>query len=369
MPGKTVLDRLVTELSFDSNLSGLNKFESRVQKLRKTLDGISNRLAIVGGVGVAALGLIGKAGLDSDAALNRLQAELGLTTDEVALLREEALKVGSALPLDTADVLNAQRAYGKLGATFGEIVSDLPAIAGAAVATGLAPEQVAQYARIIQNVFGGDITDNLDLMLRVANRSPATFQSLGESVQFAGQSAVDAGLDWKTYLATLAGTAGAGRSVEAVSQGLVGIFARLAKSEEEIGRGGKIVSDAFTAIGLDLELVQRTLDGTPQGWLNFIELLHQAGLSTSQLTALMSTLAGDTYAASLSYLVQNPQAMRDLLGQAALSPGEIARQQEIILQGASGALIEMRALIDTILNRLAEFGTLDRHREVRTQPV
>ena len=353
-----VLDKLVTELGFDVDKRGLSNFDKRLKGIQNKLNGISNKLFVFGGAGAAALGLIGKAGLDTDEALNRTQADLAKTTEEMHKLREEALKIGSALPLDTADIVLAQRAYGKLGAEQDEIIKDIPAIAGAAVATGLAPEQVAAYARTIQNIFGGDIAENLDLMIRIANRSPATFQAMGESIQFAGQSSVDMGLDFKTYLSTLGGMAAAGRGVESASQGMIGLFARLAKAETEIGRGGKIVTTAFEQVGIEMADVEAVLDGTSQGWLNFIELLHQAGLSKTELTALFSTLAGDTYSSSISFLIQNPDEMRKLLKEAELAPGEVARVQEIILQGASGGLIEMRALIDTILNRLSEFGIL-----------
>ena len=354
----TLLDTFLVEFAFKGNWRELDKLERRIKNVNQRLNNLVRPLAVAGTVGAAALGLIGKAGLDTEQALLRMRAELGLTEDQMRTLREEALRVGSTLPLNTADIVNAQRAYGKLGATFDEIIRDAPAIAGAAVATGLQPEQVARYARIIQNVFGGDPQENMDIMLRIANRSPASFEALGESVQFAGQSAVDAGLNFQGYVASLAGTAGAGRSVESVSQGLTALWARLAKSGEGIGRGGKIVQKAFEGVGISMADVNAAMDGTADGFIQLLELINNAGLSTRQLTALLSTLAGDTYAASISYAVQNPEAIRELLDEAALAPGEIVRQQDIILSGASGGITTMMAQIDTLLNRLAEFGTL-----------
>ena len=354
----TLLDTFLVDFVFKGNWRELDKLERRIKNVNQRLNNLVRPLAVAGTVGAAALGLIGKAGLDTEQALLRMRAELGLTEDQMRTLREEALRVGSTLPLNTADIVNAQRAYGKLGATFDEIIRDAPAIAGAAVATGLQPEQVARYARIIQNVFGGDPQENMDIMLRIANRSPASFEALGESVQFAGQSAVDAGLNFQGYVASLAGTAGAGRSVESVSQGLTGIWAKLAKSGEGFGRGGKIAKDAFEGVGISMADVNAAMDGTADGFIQLLELINNAGLSTRQLTALLSSLAGDTYAASISYAVQNPEAIRELLDEAALAPGEIVRQQDIILSGASGGITTMMAQIDTLLNRLAEFGTL-----------
>ncbi len=225
-------------------------------------------------------------------------------------------------------------------------------------ATNLNPEQVATYARIIQNVFGGDVQENLDMLLRTANRSPSTFAALGESIQFSGQAAVDAGMDFRAYLATLGSTAGAGRSVESVSQGMAMMFGRLASATENTGIGGKNLVTVFEDVGINFRDVQAAMDGTSEGFINVLRLINEAGLSTTQLTALLSTLAGNTYAASISYAVQNPEKLDELLAEIDSSTGEIVRQQEIILSGASGGLKEMMAQIDTLLNRLAQLGVL-----------
>ena len=361
----TQLDALFVEIFFKGDQRALDNFkrgwkqlDDRIKNTQQTLDRFAKRFAVAGAIGSAAMGLIGKAGLDTEEALLRTRAALSLTEDQMKTLHEEALKVGSQLPLNTKDIVNAQLAYGKLGATFEEIIRDAPAIAGAAVATNLNPEQVATYARIIQNVFGGDVQENLDMLLRTANRSPSTFAALGESVQFSGQSAVDAGMNFRTYLATLGSTAGAGRSVESVSQGMAAMFARLAKATENTGVGGKRLVDVFGDVGINFRDVKAAMDGTSEGFINVLRLINEAGLSTTQLTALLSTLAGDSYAASISYAVQNPEKLDELLAEIDSSTGEIVRQQEIILSGASGGIKEMMAQIDTLLNRLAQLGVL-----------
>ena len=363
----TVLDRFVTEYIFKGDTRVLGQLEQRVDRVKVKLDSFARTAGIVGGVAAAGLGLVSKAGLDTEEALLRTRAALGLTEDQMRTLRTESLRVGSALPLNTADIVNAQQAYGKLGATFDEIIRDIPAIAAAAVATKVPVDEVARYARIITNTFGGDVTQNLDIMLRIANNSAASFDQLGQSLQFSAQSAVDAGLSFNTYMSTLGGIAGAGREVQSVSQGLVGLFSRLAKSGEGIGRGGKIVATAFEAVGISMDEVNAVMDGSETGFLNLLLLIRDANLSTTQLTALMSTLAGDTYASSLSFAVQNPEMIRDLIEKGGSSAGEVFRQQEIILSGASGGIKNFLALIDTVLNRLSEMGSLDAIKSVTGQ--
>ena len=70
----------------------------------------------------------------------------------------------------------------------------------------------------------------------------------------------------------------------------------------------------------------------------------------------MSTLAGDTYASSLSFLVQNIDQYERLISEAAMAPGEVARQNEMLMRGSYGAWVTFKAMIDTVLNRLSDEG-------------
>ncbi len=165
-------------------------------------------------------------------------------------------------------------------------------------------------------------------------------------------------MNLRTYLAMLGSTAGAGRSVESVSQGMAAMFGRLALATENTGVGGKRLIDVFGDVGINFHDVKAAMDGTSEGFINVLRLMNEAELSTTQLTALLSTLAGHSYAASISYAVQNPEKLDELLAEIGSSTGEIVRQQEIILSGASGGLKLMMAQIDTLLNRLAQLGVL-----------
>ena len=143
-----------------------------------------------------------------------------------------------------------------------------------------------------------------------------------------------------------------------MSQGMAAMFGRLALATENTGVGGKRLIDVFGDVGINFRDVKAAMDGTSEGFINVLRLMNEAELSTTQLTALLSTLAGHSYAASISYAVQNPEKLDWLLAEIDSSTGEIVRNQEIILSGASGGLKLMMAQIDTLLNRLAQLGVL-----------
>ena len=92
----TVLDTLIVNMGFKTNLRGLRRFERSVSTVRDRLSSMGDTALRIGAVGAVGLGFIAKAGLDTEKAMLRSRAELGLTLDQMRKLREEALLLGSA---------------------------------------------------------------------------------------------------------------------------------------------------------------------------------------------------------------------------------------------------------------------------------
>ena len=72
--------------------------------------------------------------------------------------------------------------------------------------------------------------------------------------------------------------------------------------------------------------------------IKLIKLIQSAGLESDKLTALMASLAGTSYSASLAFAVQNAGDLDRLLAEAGMSAGEMDRQIDIIFSGFFGSL-------------------------------
>ena len=351
----TIIDELIVKFGIITDVKELTAFEKRIEKLRKRLSTVGDQLRNVGLVAAGGLAFIAREGIKTDESLRKMQAALNLTTEQANRLKEAAYEIGSGLTLDTADIIEAQRAYGKVGATFDEIQRDLPAIAKAAVATGEPIANIADWTRKAFNTFGIGAKEANEIMLRIENRSPGSVRQFGDALQYSAQTAKDSGLAFGEYIALLGGVAGAGRDPAAVSQGLNEILVRLSKGLTDTGRGAGMVRDTFEGVGIAWEDVQVALDKSTGGnIIKLIKLIQSAGLESDKLTALMASLAGTSYSASLAFAVQNAGDLDRLLAEAGMSAGEMDRQIDIIFSGFFGSLQKMLAMWDTFVNRLSD---------------
>ena len=351
----TIIDELIVKFGVITDVKELTAFEKRIEKLRKRLSTVGDQLRNVGLVAAGGLAFLAREGIKTDESLRKMQAALNLTTEQANRLKEAAYEIGSGLTLDTADIIEAQRAYGKVGATFDEIQRDLPAIAKAAVATGEPIANIADWTRKAFNTFGIGAKEANEIMLRIENRSPGSVRQFGDALQYSAQTAKDSGLAFGEYIALLGGVAGAGRDPAAVSQGLNEILVRLSKGLTDTGRGAGMVRDTFEGVGIAWEDVQVALDKSTGGnIIKLIKLIQSAGLESDKLTALMASLAGTSYSASLAFAVQNAGDLDRLLAEAGMSAGEMDRQIDIIFSGFFGSLQKMLAMWDTFVNRLSD---------------
>ena len=97
----TQIDELFVALGFRAgDDSAAEAFESRLKTIRRQVNAVANRMVILGGAGAGALGLVAKTGINTDESLRRAGAALALTEMQMGQLYDEAIRAGSALPLE-----------------------------------------------------------------------------------------------------------------------------------------------------------------------------------------------------------------------------------------------------------------------------
>ena len=78
------IDELYTVLGWRrGDEKALKQYENRVEKMRRNINAVANRMLAVGAAGAAAMGLIGRAGIQTDEALRRTGAALNLTEKQM----------------------------------------------------------------------------------------------------------------------------------------------------------------------------------------------------------------------------------------------------------------------------------------------
>ena len=366
----TIIDRVVTKFIFDGNVSQLTTLERRLDKLKVGLNTMARGFTMVGAAFTAATGSILSSTMDTDRAMNQLAARTGASTDALQRFKDQAYEIGSGLPLNTADIIQAQTNMIQLGNTMAETYAAMPAIANAAVASGENIADVAQWATVAKNTFnvtGDEMSNFLNVMLKAETILPATMKGMGEGLQFSSQTAKDAGLSWQEYIATLGMLGGAGREVQAASQGLGLVLTNLARGATGGLRGGKLIETAFGVIGVGIERVKAAMDveGGGGGFFDVLQIIQDSvgdltqSKNRAKLTAFMAALGGTSYAPALQFVVQNLDQLiekQGILGEAYEKNDEHLRQVAERMKGQSGAWDSFFAQIDTLNNKLADAG-------------
>ena len=366
----TILDTLVTRLVFQGDLTQLQRIDRQVDRFKVGLNTAARGFTAAGAAFAAATGAILRGTMDTDRAMNQLAARTGASTAQLQRFKDQAYDIGSGLPLNTADIIEAQTSMIQLGNTMGETYDALPAIANTAVASGESIADVARWATVAKNTFnvtGDEMSNFLNVMLKAETILPATMRGMGEGLQFSSQTAKDAGLSWQEYMATLGMLGGAGREVEAASQGLQMVLTNLGRGATGGLRGGELIKKAFGVLNIGIEEVKRSMDieAGGGGFIEVLELIQSSvgdmtqSKNRAKLTAFMAALGGATYAPAMQYLVQNTDQLRgkvEILTGAYADNSEHIRQTKERMKGASGAWDSFLAQIDTLNNKLADAG-------------
>ena len=355
-----VIDTLVTELMYRMNEASLRRAEARIASVRRGLTSASNAMLPFGIAAAAAVGIVAKTTIGVDAAMKNLEARTGANTEQLKRFKEQAYEVGSALPLDTEEIIKAQAEFKALGFTIEETFDAIPAIAQYAVAAlGGDIELAASHSAIALNNFNIEakgLGTVLDQLLKAETETAGRARNIGNAFAFSAQQAAVAGLSTADYISLLGSVAGAGREVESVSQGIGLFISNINKGLSGTGRGSKMVVEAFESIGISMNEVRGSMKDGEHSLESLFTLMQErtAGKPTEFLEAALSQLSGTSYASSIGYAVRNVEKLRSVREAVEDSVGEMARYTEIIMSGLSGAYIDMGAQWDTLKNRLGD---------------
>ena len=367
-----VIDRLVTEVLFRGGVQQLTAIETKLASTRTQLDSFSRATAKFGALFLGATVPIVRRTLSVSQATQRLSAITGATEAEMTAMREEALRVGADLPLMTAEILNAQEAWARLGNDISGVVDVTETLSQAAVAGGSSPDslaKIANAARLQFQLTNAEVNLLLDQLARIEAISPGTALSVGEAFRFSGQGAADAGLAIEEYISLLGVGAGSGRAPGEFSRGLTQAFTRISRALSGHGRSAKLITESFKLIGFDLDEVRQILD-QPFG---FTALFGEIGKRTQEtdpfkVKAALGSIFGVEYVDVFTFLARQHEKLLWTTDEIANAQGEAARQAGEMMKGMYGAWQRFKALLDNIFIRIGE-ARLDQAFESLTRAI
>lgn len=308
-------------------------------------DGL-NAIGVAAGLTSAALAKIGADGIKAFADFDRAIRTFGVVTDssgtpQLAALRQEVERLGSATTKTPQEIANVAVELGKAGFSAERTKEALAGVVQSSEATGEGLARTGEVIGATLNQFGLAATDSLkiaDLLTTASNASAAGTNDLGEALSYVGAQAKASNQTVEDTVTTLALLANAGIKGSSAGTGLAEALRRVklasANATTEFSdlksRGSKAAVAAFNQIDASVRDANGQLLPFPQILKNLkTELAGVAKESDKEL--ILNALFG----------VQGGRVIQSLLNQTSEQIGQVTDKMEFFAGSSKKASEEL----------------------------
>ena len=220
----------------------------------------SSVIGITAALGVATrvIGDAVKTIRDFDQAQANLSSVLGVSRKEIALLTEDAKRLGASTAFTAGEVANLQTEFAKLGFSQGEILNMTEATLSLAAATGTELNEAAAVAGATLGGFGLEATETgrvVNVMAKSFSVSALDMEKFKESMKTAAPAARAVGLNIEQTTALLGTMAKAGVSGSKAGNNLKTSLINLNKAGLTLEQGLEKVANSQDKLGTATQLV------------------------------------------------------------------------------------------------------------------
>lgn len=363
----TLTKELKVKITADANglkgaLNGISKDISNVSKdfegLKKVGEGISSigkKLTMgltlpIAGIGVASA----KTAMDFEAGMNEVSAITGATGNDLNELEKQAKQLGATTKFSAREAAEGMKYFGMAGYDTNQIMSALPATLNLAAAGGT---DLGMACDIVSDAMTGlgmsanETAKFADIMAATITNSNTSIELMGETLKYIAPVAGSLGIEMDDLSVAIGLMGNAGLKGSNAGTALRAGLTNLVKPTKEM-------KNAMEKYGV--ELVKNAdgsvdLMGTMQNLRTVLGELDE----TTQAQAL-ATIFGKEAMSGWSSIVNASEGDFNKLTEAiANSDGTAQSMADTMMQGAKGALTEMKSALEgvaiTIGERLTPF--------------
>lgn len=348
---QAIIGALRVNLGLDSAqfTRGLQQAVSGLQAAGQRMQAIGQRLSVGITAPITAMGVLAiRAGGDFEAAMNRVGAVSGATTDQLQRLRDVAREMGANTQFSASQAADAMGFLAMAGMRTDDIIGALPATLQLAAAAGM---DLGAAADTVTNIMSGyalqiaDLGRVNDVLVATFTRSNTNLQDLGVAMRYAGPVAAAAGVQFEEAAAAIGLMGNAGIQGSMAGTSLRGAISQILNPTGSAAAAMRNLGLQFTdAHGRILPLDQ------------IIQQLQPHAENAGLFMELFGQRAGPAMAAMVS---QGAQALRDLTAQLEQSGGTAARIAASQMEGFNGAMTRLKSAFEGLQIAIAESGLLD----------
>jgi len=340
--------------AIDKATAPLKKTQRKIAALGKSMARTGRSLSMGLSLPIIAFGgFTIKAAADFEASMNRVRGITKATADDFKLLREQAMLLGRTTQFSASQAASAQENLARAGFTTVEVMSALPGVLQLAASSGVELAEAAKLGAGMVRGFGfeaKDLTRINDALVTANLSTNTTLESIVDTMKEVAPLAQSMGLDFGEV------TAAAGLMGDALLEG---------------GRGGVAIKTIFSQLLTATPQAERVLarlkiprknilddKGNVTSLIAVIQELEKAGATTTDIF----TIFGRRGAVAVSALVNRGSAELVKLTEKINgkdSVGEAARQAEIRMEGAAGAMLKFKSAAEGLQIAIGDAGLLD----------
>lgn len=323
---------------------GVAGFGDKLNKAAKTTGAIGGVLtaAITAPlIGIAAAALSSAAAFEQN--MNVLQQVLGASTNDMAAMQAEALRLGAVTSFSAGEAAEAMLELGKAGMDTNEIMASIGGVLDLAAAGGIGLADAATYVATSLNAFGleaSEATRIANLFAAGANASSADVADLAKGVQNAGFAFAAAGFPIEDLVASMAILTNVGLTASDGSTALKNaIMQMISPTQQAADLAKELGLNFFDAAGKMLSL-PTILDNINAA---------TAGMTDQQRNAALATLfMSDGMKALIPLLDQGSAGFNAMVDQVTVA-GAATEVAGARMKGLSGGIEYLKGSIDSFL--------------------
>lgn len=300
-------------------------------QLFRTQGALMGNYALMGG-GISGMMAVLNFTVQLDKSFKQLQSIVRLTDTEMRGLEKTLISVSEKTKFTAVEVAEAATVLGQAGFNKDQIEKAIEPITLFATAVGTDLAQAVDLATSVMGIFdmeAGQLTDVANIMTTAINDSKLTMDKLSLGIQYSGNLAAQAGIDFKELVSLLGAMANSGiRSGSMLGTGfrqvLISLQAPSAKFKKRLA---------------ELNITLSDLDVRTHGMVNVLKTLTGAGFTSADAMEVLETRS----AAAFSAMVNNLD-VADALGRSMGVTASAAEANEIQMTSLANQWDRLRSI-------------------------
>ena len=300
-------------------------------QLFRTQGALMGNYALMGG-GISGMMAVLNFTVQLDKSFKQLQSIVRLTDTEMRGLEKTLISVSEKTKFTAVEVAEAATVLGQAGFNKDQIEKAIEPITLFATAVGTDLAQAVDLATSVMGIFdmeAGQLTDVANIMTTAINDSKLTMDKLSLGIQYSGNLAAQAGIDFKELVSLLGAMANSGiRSGSMLGTGfrqvLISLQAPSAKFKKRLA---------------ELNITLSDLDVRTHGMVNVLKTLTEAGFTSADAMEVLETRS----AAAFSAMVNNLD-VADALGRSMGVTASAAEANEIQMTSLANQWDRLRSI-------------------------